>query len=412
MNRVKPITLQAVIRVSLIVVICAYSLRTGFSFGETRVDLIGKIPLLIALASILLIFTYRLKAYKGPGDIAACIFAALLTYQIYRSSHNADGMLYYVLMMSNLIVYVFASRYINIASLGRINIHIYIFGVLFYTLLMTVYLTQVALAGGAILDNPALWDPETIKLYEVQFGEIIAFQGLTGDPNFVGPATAIFLFIGLYSNFGKYKILSYYGNSIFFMAIFFSNSRGALLAVFLSMGVSFIINSKSATKSNNSLLSLVSIFTAALVIASFLGAGASNPFAKLEKGADRRLLEWGTVLEASASNPLLGMGLGFNKETIGKQAENGFITLIAETGLLGLFAFAMIPFITIRRFVKNESASRNLSEMRPWIAYVIYLIIAMMYTSVEASPSLWIALAIIASYSTFKQPNNRLIQAQ
>jgi len=120
--------------------------------------------------------------------------------------------------------------------------------------------------------------------------------------------------------------------------IFFTHSRGALLAV---MGVVFVaFRHKIGT-----------VLSVILGGGLFIGAMALNVTGGREisasAGSDRTAL-WGDGLQMLKGHPIFGVGYGEMADLLGMTAHNSVIVCAAELGLFGLFFWSLFLFPTMR----------------------------------------------------------------
>ncbi len=353
--------------------------------------------MLIGLVYISLIQLNRLSIKKYTGNYVAFALLGVFLYQLSKSQNQIAAVPYFILMLFNLMLFVTTVSKLDINKIKGINENIYVAGVLIYFIGLIVFSLTIVLDGENILADSSMWEPEGFSIYEVLFGEVIAFQGFVGDPNLVGPGAAIFLYIGLSLRYKKYDSLRHIGNGILFIAIFVSASRGAFLALIIGLFAPTLFN-KDSSALFPKVLKVVCSVGGLAVLSEYIDT-TGNPLAKVEKGADRRFLEWGKILEGVANNPWFGNGLGYNKMILGKQSENGYLNLISETGFVGTAIFILLTVYVIMSFKKHVNNPGIIATARPWMQYLLFMLAAMMYTSSEVSANYWIALSILAAAS-------------
>ncbi len=361
------------------------------------IDLSGLTTIGLSSLYVIIVFLIRLKI-SGPRYLAlASIFLPLLTFELINSPNPGPGVVYYTLMAINIGLFLTALNQLNIDNLQQVNEVLYIGGLVLHLPLLIIFLWEIMWSGDKIIADSSLWDLGGFSVYEVQFGNIIAYQAMVGDPNLVGPSIAIFFYIGMCIRLGKYEYIRIIGNALFFIALFLSNSRGALLSLVAGLVISRLFEYGRGFKQSIVMLVVSVSFVFVAILVSMISGLVGNPFLKMEKGADRRFLEWGKILEGVSQNPWFGNGLGYNKLILGKQAENGYLNLLAETGVLGLFVFLMFAVIALSQYKKWVRDKTEQMLVRPWLMYTIFMLVAMMYTSSEVSSNYWLSLAVVAS---------------
>jgi O-antigen ligase len=286
--------------------------------------------------------------------------------------------------------------------LGRINRLIYVIGATITLVCLARYGYVITHDAARILSNPQLWDVGSADVYEVQFGGIIAYQGFGGDPNAVGVATAIILFCGLSLRFRRRDWLRHVVNVMLVAAIFASNSRGAIAALAVALLVGALMGSPDYRK----YLAAFATAGGALLVVVLRNldwvSGLANPLEKLQRGSTRRFQEWSQVLDAFAEKPMLGDGLRYSEALLGKYTENSYLTLLADTGLLGLLMYGTIMLVPAALLLSRR---RHLDArlIAPWFVYAAFLLVSMLYISMEVKPVVWVTFGILASVALARQ---------
>lgn len=194
------------------------------------------------------------------------------------------------------------------------------------------------------------------------------------------------------------SILSF---SLIGFLVWASQSRGALLALFISISAYFVtkINSKK--------------IMALILIAGALGAVGTFSLLK-RKGADldgstnNRIIYWMAGANMAARNPLFGVGFwGFNKNfstyavggdtgTEGKEmtAHSAWVQVMAETGYIGFFAFvALWGYAAYRSWLVRKSDPEYFTSIMGYGAAITFLSHAY-----QLYPYILLSLAISRSF--------------
>jgi O-antigen ligase len=275
-------------------------------------------------------------------------------------------------------------------------------GVVIAAALFTRYVYVVAFKFASVLSSRELWDIGSNDVYEVEYGRYIAFQGFSGDPNLVGSATAIILFCGLAVRFRRYNMVRHLLNIFLVLVIFSSFSRGAISA----LAATFIITAYvTGNRQYRYYLAIIgAIFIAGLV---WMVAGefpSINPLDKFNQDFSRRIADWSTLINSVKANPILGCGLRCDEIMLGKYAENSYIAILVNIGLVGAALYYGIVLFVYCRFISNiREIIRQHENVLPWFSYTTYLILVMWFVSMDVKIHFWTALAVLAAFSIYSQ---------
>ena len=134
------------------------------------------------------------------------------------------------------------------------------------------------------------------------------------------------------------KISSLVGIPLTIYAIWCTNSRGGIVAIFGMIVAAILTYTKGISRY---IIIAIAALTVTVLAPSRFSGGA---FA----GRDRELL-WGEGLNMFKSNPLFGVGFGnFNSNTSEHLvAHNTFVHTLAENGLAGYLPFFLLIYLTI-----------------------------------------------------------------
>ena len=221
---------------------------------------------------------------------------------------------------------------------------------------LVIAFSCVFLAGYAIYAKQ-----HSIGLIE---GSRAAFVGLLGDPNdlafallMVGP----FLLAAFLENQGGRRIGYFALFSVLALGMLATQSRGGILG-FLVGGYFLFrgkIKSRLASGVVIALLSLGAIVAGGLHERS---SGAVGATMEMDESAQGRLDAWKAGLEMLLHHPLTGVGLKQFTAHHPLDAHNAYIKVAAETGLVGLFAFLMLVFLSLR-------CALNVSRIAPQVPH-------------------------------------------
>lgn len=214
------------------------------------------------------------------------------------------------------------------------------------------------------------------------------------DPNFVGAFInigAIFSFNRLLNT--KDKLLYAIVTLIIMVAVFLTGSRGAMLGMFLGIGIMFV--NKTSIKKIILFITLSTIIFALIYI--FLPQEILDRFFKnsyLDGSNLHRLKNWHMGILAFLKKPIIGYGLIDSGSILGRYLgynsaiHNTYITWIVQLGILGFFPLFGICLNAIIKSIKLKS---NVLKG---------VLISMFFTSImiEQNLSLTFWIIIIISY--------------
>lgn len=241
-----------------------------------------------------------------------------------------------------------------------------------------------------ILRDSTLWI-DGFSVYEVLFGKIIAFQGLSNDPNLVGNSVVFILFFSFHVI--RPRLLSLFVTGCCILAIFLSSSRGSFISMTIALSLSFALV-KFRLSSRKFVFSFFITTCAFVGIANYFFALGS----KFSMGANRRFLEWGQAIFIDR-NIFIGADVGTIAKVLGKHSESGFINLYVEYGLIGLCLFLLVVLKSLYVGAKNFQAQSAMD--RVFFSTIIFLFITMSFTSGEISFLLWISIFWILQHNKF-----------
>lgn len=131
-------------------------------------------------------------------------------------------------------------------------------------------------------------------------------------------------------------------SSMYFVAVFYTNSRGAVLALLGMVALYF--------KDRFSKPVAISLAAIAVVGITTLGPSRMSEINTKESSAHERSWAWEQGLEMLRHNPVLGVGRGEFSRRVdsGLLAHNNYVQNFAELGLLGFFIFMSLLWFTWR----------------------------------------------------------------
>lgn len=182
-----------------------------------------------------------------------------------------------------------------------------------------------------------------------------------------------------------------------FLALFLTGSLGAFLSLFCALIIYFCLGGK-LKKSKiailfGSFISIIIIF----IYRSAAGIEHIQPFFSTVA----RLNYWKETLGIIQAHPLSGAGLGNFNLKASRYAHNSYLQIWAETGVLGLFAFAWIAYTVLKSCVKNPAQSpykrQTAGLFAASLVFLIHNFLDFTFFLPEVVFVWWVILGLIAS---------------
>ena len=130
--------------------------------------------------------------------------------------------------------------------------------------------------------------------------------------------------------------------ALLILGIFYTNSRGGMLSLFVAISVYFILRFR-----NKYGLALGVILGLCLLI---LGPSRMNDISAGGSSAQGRLEAWYEGFQMFKQNPFFGVGKGMFTDFNELTAHNSFVLVMAELGMFGLFFFTGLFWIPLKKF--------------------------------------------------------------
>lgn len=269
---------------------------------------------------------------------------------------------------------------------------------------------------------------------------ITIYQGLTGNPNYLGLISAAALPLPLYSAYVGWRQGAGRAQTLFWAALTIalalilwrSGSRASILCALMIVGAFALV--VTAGRRAVAVVLLVFLIGAASVAAPELQAGVyQRVIVKNTRGDDAffsRRATWETTYDAAQQGGILGLGygvsagfsdysFGLTSNTYGREKGNAQLAVWEETGLVGLALYAIFLFALYRELLTGLFRIPEL-EQRAEFALVIGLITGLLAQSVfEAwwtspgsmeSSIFWSAVGVATALShRYRQPGQRSV---
>ena len=140
-----------------------------------------------------------------------------------------------------------------------------------------------------------------------------------------------------------------------FLAVLLTKSLGALLSIFLALGLYFYLQGKLGKRRISFLVGLLVTIGAIFISRSITQKQHLQPiFSTL-----MRLNYWKETLRIIKAAPLTGIGIGNFNLAHSRYAHNSYLQIWAEMGILGIISFLWIIFITFNIGFKKLRSSEN-----------------------------------------------------
>ena len=223
----------------------------------------------------------------------------------------------------------------------------------------------------------------------------IRWIGIFNDPNdlallYVVGASFLIAFIFGNTNI-LVKLISVSMLAIIGRALYYTNSRGGFLAMAASIGIYFLFRLK-----NKFLAFLIgSIMAFSIVV---IGPSRMSQISASEASAFGRIDAWYEGFQMLKSAPLFGLGYGMWTDYHSLGAHNSYILVAAEEGIIGLFFWMGLIYISLVGLykvmkVKPEFSSYTLGA----ITGIFGFLSAAYFLSRSYTPLFYIIIALACS---------------
>lgn len=188
----------------------------------------------------------------------------------------------------------------------------------------------------------------------------IRWYGVFNDPNDLGLGLVIVVPFLLSMMEARRFLIPLLTLPIITLAIYYTNSRGAVLAVLVSVTTYFVIRYRSVKGS---------LFGVVLGLLLFLvGPSRMASVSAGEESAHGRIEAWYEAYQMFKSYPLFGVGQGCFTDYHYLTAHNSFVQVMAELGFVGLYFFLGLYYFSYnwlwQNVMKNQSRHFSLEAIR------------------------------------------------
>ncbi len=226
----------------------------------------------------------------------------------------------------------------------------------------------------------------------------IRWYGVFNDPNDLGLALVLTLPFLLNMVLEKKYLLPLISAPLITSTIYFTESRGSLLAVLASIMAYFVIRYRSMRGVMVGLVLAAILFT--------LGPTKMSDISASEDSAYGRIEAWHEGYQMFKANPVFGVGQGMFTDYHNLTAHNSFVLVMAELGLFGLFFYTGIIYYPFNWLWRNIFKSKeclvsdtDLGVLSAVFGSLIGLLAAMFFLSRSYNlvPFILMALATVST---------------
>jgi O-antigen ligase len=159
----------------------------------------------------------------------------------------------------------------------------------------------------------------------------IRWYGVFNDPNDLGLLLILTIPFLINMLLNRHFFLSLVAFPLIGIALYYTNSRGSILAAVVTIMSYFIFRFKSKKGA------FLGAILALLIIV--VGPSRTGSISAEEESAQGRVEAWYEAYQMLKSNPLFGVGQGMFTDYHSLTAHNSFVLVMAELGVTGLFFF-------------------------------------------------------------------------
>ena len=306
---------------------------------ESLVELQGlRLPLLVALTTLVATIFHKLvnreRFVLTPlGGMMVCfgitaVISGALVGMGSVAAQDFGRLVVLVLLMLNLVTN--EKRYQQIAAT-----------ILLFTAYLAIYSIYLYFAGSALNEDGLLRSKAT---------------GIFSDPNDIAGTIVAGLGLSLFRIRSAPKGWKYFYAAlslILTIAIFFTHSRGGLLALLMVIG-SYLVISFRPQKA----IFIASIIGPILLFG--LASGHMTNFNSGDASANSRFWFWSNGVEHFIQKPIFGIGYkGFLDINDGMTAHNSFVLCFTELGFIGYFFWMSCIYLAFRKLYLPITISKS-----------------------------------------------------
>lgn len=226
--------------------------------------------------------------------------------------------------------------------------------------------------------------------------------GTFSDPNIFAFANSLFLFFYLFRLNSRKNAL---GLFFIVLTLILTLSRGAIIAVFIGLIISFLLSSKKSKIKTIFITPIIFIVFNKLIFQIFNIDIFSTLLLRFNEvstdAGSGRFTIWGNGLTLFSENPIFGIGIyNFRSYSvtyfgIDHYMHNTFLEVIVESGLIGTTLYLIFLITIILSLFKIIKISSKINYLFVTFLTMIFMMLSL---SLIANESFFLLLALIARY--------------
>ena len=230
--------------------------------------------------------------------------------------------------------------------------------------------------------------------------------GIFNDPNdlgmtFVMTVPLLLMIITRSRTFLFVRILAVAGLALVLVALYYTNSRGAILGLGATMVCFSFMKFRPVTASLMAVVFVGMVAIAAPSRGTEIDAGESS--------AQSRIQSWAEGWNMLKTHPITGVGFGQYTEYHSKVAHNSFVHTFAELGLLGAFCLVGMFYWYFKGLRAIPTEDRDLAAWRRWLTIsAVGMLTCGWFLSRQYVPIFYVLLAIGACGASINAPASKL----
>lgn len=405
MEEILIIAIEIIIGIVVVVAILRQPyLGVAFTLAtQPIVDLLPKIPLVSSVApliGILTILALLIKAQsmhiKGASRLSAThLITLLLVVWIFISNPTASWFgqdRNWVLTFIQLFILMWLTGFL-LDSPEKHRTLMWIFS------LLTLVTAFVAITQGGFLEEI---DPE------------VRAAGLTQGANTAARYfTVTFVFLNYLRTTTKnnlVRLISIIGMIVTFLGVFYTVSRTGMLLLGIAIILMFLMQPSIKYRTQLIIIAFLGFSLILIFSGSILGF-MKEIVPSIQEGTDTvglRYALWEAGWEMWKDHPITGVGIGMFKFTLsqypspeysflfrkGLVAHNMYVSMLAETGLIGFLLFILLLILSVRNiFISRKRLDPKLNPIaNVWLIVLVALLIGGLTKTDQVDKLLWLVL--------------------
>ncbi|MDP3142342.1 MAG: O-antigen ligase family protein [Candidatus Omnitrophota bacterium] len=197
-------------------------------------------------------------------------------------------------------------------------------------------------------------------------------------------------------------ILAYRKNwliiSVIFVGLLLTKSIGALLSLFLGLGIYFYLRGRI----NRKAWAVMGLLLIILVLVFMFRQSSNQPPNRLVTfSLNRRIIYWQDTLRIIRSHLLTGVGIGNLNLPLSLYTHNSYLQIWAEMGILGIFSLVWLIIASLKSALRNLRSSPYKTQIAGLFSanaiFLIHNIVDFSFFLPEVAFLWWITLGLLLS---------------